>query len=208
MSTKEIGKAHFLRLPESRRRRLGLKPDIDRELLAYRVFFGEPLLDYEREFLARLVDPAFITFIIGPEPGEKKGRPPSTEVAIKRDEIAEYYFFYRALHPRAKHKEEALPDTAKYFGVSTSYVDKALRGTASARRAEMKAAATAFAENLREVQRLARSGLMNDKLAEIYADRALRNELPFTSYDSIERTGRRAPRSTKRAMTKSHGALK
>jgi hypothetical protein len=84
--------------------RLGLKPDIDqkdRKVLASLVFFGKPLQDYEREFVARLVDPEItdlltnvIATIKGVEPPKKKnkGRPPSTAAAVERDAIAEAYY--------------------------------------------------------------------------------------------------------------------
>ena len=147
---------HFLRDPETRRRRLGLKPDIDNlELLAMRVLFGEPLQDHERVFVARLVEPDIVTLFTDEEP-RKKGRSPSTAAAVKHDEIAEAYFFYRALHPRAKHKEEVLPAIAKQLGVSRSLVDKAQRKTAPARRREMEAAAAVQAELTQRVTSLLR----------------------------------------------------
>jgi hypothetical protein len=158
-------------LSETRRMRLGLQPDIDRKELAMRVLFGEPLQDHESVFVARLVEPDVVTLFIGEEQ-RKKGRSPSTAAAVKRDKIAEAYFFYRAVRPRAKHKEEVLPEIAKQLGVSISLVDKAQRKTAPARRRELEAAAAAFVEGLAEVQRLDRLGLMNEKLAEAYADRA------------------------------------
>jgi hypothetical protein len=136
-----------------------------------RVLFGEPLQDHEREFVARLVEPDIVALFIGEEP-RKKGRSPSTAAAVKRDEIAEAYFFYRALQPRAKHKEEVLPAIARLLGVSRSLVDKAQRKTAPARRREMEAAAAAFAEDLAEVQRFGPHSAMNETLAEAYADRA------------------------------------
>jgi hypothetical protein len=201
----------FLRLRETRQMRLGLEPDIDRKdwkRLATRVLFGEPLQDHEREFVARLVDPDIVTLLIGGEP-KKKGRPASTEAAIKRDEIAEAYFFWKAMHPRTKHKEKLRPDVAKLHGVSESSVDKALHKTDPVRRREMKAAATAFAEGLEEVRRLDRLGLMNDTLATAYADQAYAKAGFLPSYDTIaKRAGARLPRSMKRAITKAHGALK
>lgn len=138
--------------------RLGLEPDIDRKDwkgIATRVLFGEPLQDHEREFVARLVDPDIVTLLIGGEP-KKKGRPPSTEAAIKRDEIAEAYFFWKAMNPGAKHKEKLCPDVAKLHGVSESFVDKALHKTDPVRRREMKAAATACAKGFEEARRLDR----------------------------------------------------
>lgn len=153
---------HFLRDPSTRQRRLGLEPDIDkqaREHIARAVLFGEPLQAHEREFVARLVAPDAVTLLIGNEL-RKKGRSPSTEAAIRRDEIAEAYFFHKALHPHAKHKDAILPDIAKTFGVSTSYVDKAQREAAPARRAEMESAAAHFAKGLAEAQ------LMDRKLAD------------------------------------------
>lgn len=121
------------------------------------VLFGEPLQDHERVFVARLVEPDVVTLFIGEEQ-PKKGRSPSTAAAVKRDKIAEAYFFYSAMNPRAKHKEEVLPEIAKQLGVSRSLVDKAQRKTAPARRRELEAAAAAFAEGLAEVQRLDRLG--------------------------------------------------
>ena len=162
------------------------------------MLFGEPLQDHEREFVARLVDSDAVTLLIGPELRKKKGRSPSTAAAIKRDEIAEYYFYYRARHPRAKHKEEALPSVAQAFGVSTSYVDKALREAAPARCAEMKAAAAAFEESLAEFHRLLRMGATDETLAKFACAKGL---LP--SYETI--TGRARPcppRSAKRAKLK------
>jgi hypothetical protein len=162
---------HFLRDPETRRVKLGLEPNIDnedRQHIAISVLFGTPLRDHEREFLARLVAPDVATLLIGGEPRKKKGRSPSTEAAVRRDEIAEAYFFYKATHPRAKHKEEILPTIAKGYGVSTSYVDKAQRESAPARRAEMESAAAHFAKGLAIAQ------LMDRKLANQVAPKLRR----------------------------------
>lgn len=156
------GKAHFLRDPETRRKRLGLKPDIDkvdRKVIATRVFFGEPLQDYEREFVARLVDQHAADLLIGvtatlagakPPKKRNKGRPPTTEAAINADETAEAYFFDRALWPNAKHKEETLPRVAAKLGVSERSIEKAVRRTDPTRRAEMESAADAFARGYAE----------------------------------------------------------
>jgi hypothetical protein len=142
----------YIRPRRERRHMLGLQPDIDRQVIAISVLFGEPLEGYEREFAARLIDSDVVTLLIGGEP-RKKGHPASTEAAVKRDEIAESYFFYKAMHPHAKHKEEIRPAIAKQFGVSASYVDKILGKLDPARRREMKSAAADFAEGLRRALR-------------------------------------------------------
>ena len=131
---------------------LGLAPDIDRlnrQLIAIRVLFGQPLEDYEREFVARLVDSETVTLFTGAEPVKW---PVSTDTAVKRDEAAECYFFHKATHPHAKHKQELLPMTAKALGVSTSFVDKAVHGTDPARRRQMEAAARDFVEGAVEAR--------------------------------------------------------
>jgi hypothetical protein len=124
---------------------------VDRQLIAARVLFGEPLEDHEREFVARLVDSGTVTLLTGVKPS-KRGHPVSTNVAVKRDEVAEYYFFQKAMHPHAKHKQELLPNTAKVLGVSTSAVDKALGRTDPARRRQMEVAARDFVKGVVEAR--------------------------------------------------------
>jgi hypothetical protein len=135
-----------IRDPESRRKRLGLKPDIDRKVLALKVFVGEPLEDHEREFVVRLVDPKMAAHLIKASPPKKKGRPPTTAAAVARDEIAEAFFGHKALWPHHKHKQTRLPLLAWFFSVSASDVEKAVRRTNPARRAEMESLAASAAK--------------------------------------------------------------
>jgi hypothetical protein len=144
----------LLQDPETRRRKLGLTPDIDRrdrQWIAARVLFGEPLEDHERKFVARLVDSGTVTLLTGVEPS-KRGRSVSTDVAVRRDEVAEYYFFQKAMHPHAKHKQQLLPNTAKALGVSTSSVDKALGRTDPERLRQMEVAARDFVKGVVEAR--------------------------------------------------------
>lgn len=150
-------------LVDDRQELLGLKPDIDRAVrkqLAKRVLIGEPLQDYERKFVARLVDP---------EPAKKTiGRPPTTRAAVKRVVVAEHYYERRALWPRAKHKEEICPAVAKRFGVSQSYVEKAVRSIDPTRRAAMKAHAAAFAGFMKDLLRLTDLNMTTDALGDAF----------------------------------------
>ena len=132
---------------EARRKKLGLPPVIDRRNLAIQVLDDRrPLkLDrHERLLIARLLDPELVACIT--KHNKKADRPRSTAAALLADEVAETYFVHRALWPRDKHKETVLPKLAKCFGVSASLVEKAVRRTAPARRAEMKALAAATAK--------------------------------------------------------------
>ena len=148
---------HFLWDRETRRKQLGLKPDIDRSSLARRVLFGSPLQEHEREFVARLVEPHMTDLLVdalnGSSRQKKTGRSPSTAAAVRRDEVAHAYFYHRAMWPRDKHKADVLPAVAKQLGVSTSYVDKAVRKIGRARRAKLKAFAAAVAKDFAEYTR-------------------------------------------------------
>jgi hypothetical protein len=120
---------------ETRRRRLSL---VDRESLTMAVLAGKPLEEHERLFIASLLNPILQK--------KRRGKPKSTVAALKADEIAEKYFIERALFPHAKHKEEIAPSVASMFGVSSSYVDKVLKGLDPKRRLELESNAAAVAE--------------------------------------------------------------
>jgi hypothetical protein len=141
---------------EARRKRLGLLPDIDKHDLALKVMSdrGSQLELRERLFIAGLLfDPKYLDAIrrinrtphlIPPKRG--RGKPTSTAAAVRADKIAETYFIERARLPRAKHKEEVVPNVADYFRVSPSYVEKVLKQLDPTRRAEMKAHAAKWGE--------------------------------------------------------------
>lgn len=129
---------------EIRRQQLGLDPDIDQRDLALRILSGDELEKHERLFVARLLDPA-LAEKIKPEPKKKRVRW-AAAIAIQADVVLERYFEYRALHPKAKHKEDALPALAKRYRVSHSYIDAALKKQKPKRRAEMEKRAAAFAK--------------------------------------------------------------
>jgi hypothetical protein len=154
-------KAEKITLPErmddeARRKRLGLLPDIDKHDLALKVMFDKrPKLEpREGLFIAGLLfDPKYIDAIArsAPNPGlvplkRGRGRPTSTAAAVRVDKIAETYFIERARLPHAKHKEEIVPNVARYFRVSPIYVDKILKRLDPTRRAEMKAHAAKWGE--------------------------------------------------------------
>jgi hypothetical protein len=137
---------------EARRKRLGLKPgdgDIDRRRLAITMLSDRPLeLEiHEREFIARLLDPKLVAAIFKKK--KKRGRPKSTAAVLLADQIAETYFESRAIWPDEKHKQGILPDVAKFYGVSPSYVDKVLRKLDPTRRAELISFAASVAEKYR-----------------------------------------------------------
>jgi hypothetical protein len=156
-----VAKAEKITFPkkmddEARRKRLGLPPDIDKHDLALTVMFDKrPKLEpRERLFIAGLLlDPKYIDAIArsgrNPElvPLKRgRGRPTLTAAAVRADKIAETYFIERARLSHAKHKEEIVPNVARYFRVSPIYVDKILKRLDPTRRAEMKAHAAKWGE--------------------------------------------------------------
>ena len=130
---------------EVRARKLGLYPDINWWDLAEKVLSRESLENHELKLIAEML-------MFGELP-RRRGRPrKSTAITVRRDRIAETYFFERALNPSVKHKEQLLHAVAELFYVSPSYVEKAIQQTPPARRRELEAKARSFVE--REVKRL------------------------------------------------------
>ena len=82
-------------------------------------------------------------------------RPPTIASALKRDDIAQFVEYYRALHPR-RPKEESILAAAEYAGVNRAYAYRAWASVSAERRQALKASAAAFAEALPALKRIAR----------------------------------------------------
>jgi hypothetical protein len=113
---------------------LGLKPDVDRRELARRLQEGRPLREHERSFLVDLVM------------GKKRARhrPATTASALKKDELAQWFFVLQAVFPRQDAENKA--KVADYFGCSESYLSKVLRELDSERRQILESSGRAFME--------------------------------------------------------------
>jgi hypothetical protein len=105
--------------------KLGL---VDNAELAKRLREGGPLLKYERDFLADLVEGKRPPF---------KGRPPSVDTALRDDVIAEWYLHLKAynLDLQKRQIEYAI---ATGFGKSPEWVRRAVRSLNPQRRKEIE----------------------------------------------------------------------
>jgi hypothetical protein len=133
---------------EDRRKRLGLDPDLDPNIIAIKILLGEPLEDHERRYAAEIISPRLVAGI-RKEPKKKRKKKRvrwATAIALKADRVLERYFEVRALDPNGKHKEHWLPAVAKECHVSGPYIDKALKKLDPARREEMEKRAAAWAK--------------------------------------------------------------
>jgi hypothetical protein len=124
----------------ARRGILGLPPAIDKRRLAERVLQGQLLREHEAQFVADLLT------------GKKRRavRPRSTDVALKRDEIAQHVLYARALHPDWR-LESIVKRIRKLHKVSRGFVFKVLREIDPGRRSTIEASAKVFAEWQAEV---------------------------------------------------------
>jgi hypothetical protein len=109
---------------------------VERAELAKRLRKGGPLLEYERDFLADLVE--------GKKP--PRHRPPSVDTAMRDDIMAEWYLHLKAHNPDLQKRqiERAIATT---FGKSPEWVRRAVRSLSPQRRKEIeKDVAEDFAE--------------------------------------------------------------
>ena len=100
---------------------------IDRPELAKRLREGGPLLKYERDFLADLVE--------GKKP--PRHRPPSVDTALRNDIMAEWYLHMVAQHPDMQ-KRRIVRSIATMFGKSPDYVRRAVRSLTPRRRKDIE----------------------------------------------------------------------
>jgi hypothetical protein len=118
---------------------LGLT-EIDRRELAKRLRDGDVLTSREREFPADLCENKV---------SRKRRRPPSADVALNKDEIAQEVLYSRALHPDRQAKAVNYV-VGNSHGVSAKYVERILRELDPERRRNIEASAAAFAETLQK----------------------------------------------------------
>ena len=116
-----IDEAELSRFAESDRKELIRKLRlIDRPELAKRLREGGPLREYERDFLADLVE--------GKTPGRS-----TVDAALRRDGMAEDYLYRKALLPHLQN-DEIERRVAGYHSVSTGYLRRAVRSLSPQRR--------------------------------------------------------------------------
>jgi hypothetical protein len=113
---------------------LGLKPDINRVDLARRVREGRPLREHERSFLADLAE------------GKKRARhrPASTKSALKKHEMAQWFFVLRVVFPGQDAENKA--KVADYFECTETYLSKVLRDLDPEIRENLETSAPVFVE--------------------------------------------------------------
>lgn len=117
-----------------RMRILGLTPDINRRELASRLRKGLPLREHERLFLADMTE----------RKKRPRHRPPTTAIALKKDEMAQWFFVLQAVFPKQDAQNKA--KVADFYEVSESYVSKVLRELDSERRQILESSGRAFME--------------------------------------------------------------
>jgi len=133
---------------EERRKILGLPPDIDKSVLAWKVLDGHPLEAHERLFLVRLLGPPGLAARLNWQ--KRKGKPKSSAAMAKADLIAQSYIFAKTLFPKAKRKDDLRKKVAGDYKVHPSYVDKCVKELDPARRKEFEAKAKVFAARVAE----------------------------------------------------------
>jgi hypothetical protein len=74
-------------------------------------------------------------------------RPPTIDAALRRDEIAQFVIYYRAIDPLAP-DEQSIGAAEDFFNVSRGWVYRCLEKVDPARLEIMKASAAAFATSV------------------------------------------------------------
>jgi hypothetical protein len=118
---------------------------INRITLALKVIADDPhdrLSDQERLLIVRLLCPGLADTISRPP---QRGRTRSATVALEAGKIARTYFYFKALLPRAKHKEEIAPLIKQAYSCSPRKLDNILNALTPKRRQRMEAEAAAIA---------------------------------------------------------------
>jgi hypothetical protein len=114
---------------------LGLKPEVDRAKLAKRLREGGPLHKHERAFLADLAEG---------KTKRPRHRPPGVDAALKKDEMAQWFFVLQEVFPKQDAQNKA--KVADFYEVSESYVSKVLRELDSERRQILESSGRAVME--------------------------------------------------------------